>query len=90
MFKFRVFITAFLLLAALFSVQSNAAQTTQNLNPVVSSHILFTDAVDITKTKPVTESAEVPTHKKRIKQIFQLTSHALLPTIHRFFAQCTK
>ena len=46
MFKFRVFITAFLLLAALFSVQSNAVQVTQNLNPAASSHILFTDAIE--------------------------------------------
>jgi len=64
MFKFRVFITAFLLLAALFSLQSNAVQVSQNLNPAVSSHILFTDAIDITKTKPTKKSSDAPAHKK--------------------------
>jgi len=89
MFKLRVFITAFLLLAALFSVQSNAAQTTQNLNPAVTSHILFTDAVDITKTKSVTksvtESAGVPAPKKTHQTDFSAHQPRLTANNSSFF-----
>ncbi|WFO20403.1 hypothetical protein ATS73_007200 [Pseudoalteromonas sp. H100] len=88
MFKFRVFITAFLLLAALFSLQSNAVQVSQNLNPAVSSHILFTDSIDITKTKPTKKSLDAPAHKKHNIPILTHISQGLQQVMRHFF--CTQ
>ena len=64
MFKFRVFFTAFLLLAALFSVQSNAVGASQNLNITVSTQVSLTDIADLTKIQPISKSVETAQHKK--------------------------
>ncbi|MEL0654708.1 hypothetical protein V6257_06695 [Pseudoalteromonas issachenkonii] len=64
MFKFRVFLTAFLLLAALFSVQSNAMGASQNLNINVSTQLSLTDIDDLTKIQPITKSVDTTHHKK--------------------------
>ena len=64
MFKFRVFLTAFLLLAALFSVQSNAMGASQNLNITVSTQVSITDIGDLTKIQPISKSVETAQHKK--------------------------
>ena len=58
MFKFRVFLTAFLLLAALFSVQSNAMGASQNLNITVSTQVSLTDIGDLTKIQPISKSVD--------------------------------
>ncbi|WP_273050766.1 hypothetical protein [Pseudoalteromonas sp.] len=82
MFKFRVFLTAFLLLAALFSVQSNAMGVSQNLNINVSTQAQasLTHIGDLTKIQPVTESVDTPQHKKTHQTDFdahqpRLTAH---------------
>ena len=62
MFKFRVFLTAFLLLAALFSVQSNAMGASQNLN--ISTQVSPTDITDLTKIQPISKSVDTAQHKK--------------------------
>ena len=64
MFKFRVFLTAFLLLAALFSVQSNAMGASQNLNITVSTQVSLTDIADLTKIQPISKSVDTAQHKK--------------------------
>ncbi|WP_282131090.1 hypothetical protein [Pseudoalteromonas aliena] len=64
MFKFRVFLTAFLLLAALFSVQSNAMGASQNLNINVSTQVSLPDIADLTKIQPITKSVDTAQHKK--------------------------
>ena len=64
MFKFRVFLTAFLLLAALFSVQSNAMGASQNLNITVSTQVSLTDIGDLTKIQPISKSVDTAQHKK--------------------------
>ena len=64
MFKFRVFLTAFLLLAALFSVQSNAMGVSQNLNITVSTQVSLTDIGDLTKIQPISKSVDTAQHKK--------------------------
>ncbi|TMO01464.1 hypothetical protein [Pseudoalteromonas sp. S558] len=64
MFKFRVFLTAFLLLAALFSVQSNAMGVSQNLNMTVSTQVSLTDIGDLTKIQPISKSVDTAQHKK--------------------------
>lgn len=64
MFKFRVFLTAFLLLAALFSVQSNAMGASQNLNIIVSTQVSLTDIGDLTKIQPISKSVDTAQHKK--------------------------
>ncbi|WP_405600666.1 MULTISPECIES: hypothetical protein [unclassified Pseudoalteromonas] len=80
MFKFRVFLTAFLLLAALFSVQSNAMGVSQNLNINVSTQASLTHIGDLTKIQPATESVDTPQHKKTHQTDFdahqpRLTAH---------------
>ena len=64
MFKFRVLLTAFLLLAALFSVQSNAMGASQNLNITVSTQVSLTDIADLTKIQPISKSVDTAQHKK--------------------------
>ena len=64
MFKFRVLLTAFLLLAALFSVQSNAMDASQNLNISVSTQVSLTDIGDLTKIQPISKSVDITQHKK--------------------------
>ena len=64
MFKFRVFLTAFLLLAALFSVQSNAMGASQNLNITVSTQVSLIDIGDLTKIQPISKSVDTAQHKK--------------------------
>jgi len=64
MFKFRVFLTAFLLLAALFSVQSNAMGASQNLNINISTQVSLTDIGDLTKIQPISKSVDTAQHKK--------------------------
>jgi hypothetical protein len=64
MFKFRVFLTAFLLLAALFSVQSNAMGASKNLNITVSTQVSLTDIADLTKIQPISKSVDTAQHKK--------------------------
>ena len=64
MFKFRVLLTAFLLLAALFSVQSNAMGVSQNLNITVSTQVSLTDIGDLTKIQPISKSVDTAQHKK--------------------------
>ena len=64
MFKFRVFLTAFLLLAALFSVQSNAMGASQNLNINISTQVSLTDIADLTKIQPISKSVDTSQHKK--------------------------
>ena len=64
MFKFRVLLTAFLLLAALFSVQSNAMGASQNLNITVSTQVSLTDIGDLTKIQPISKSVDTAQHKK--------------------------
>ncbi|MBB1450213.1 hypothetical protein H5159_03810 [Pseudoalteromonas sp. SG43-1] len=64
MFKFRVFLTAFLLLAALFSVRSNAMGASQNLNITVSTQVSLTDIADLTKIQPISKSVDTAQHKK--------------------------
>ncbi|MFT7279939.1 MULTISPECIES: hypothetical protein [unclassified Pseudoalteromonas] len=64
MFKFRVFLTAFLLIAALFSVQSNAMGASQNLNITVSTQVSLTDIADLTKIQPISKSVDTAQHKK--------------------------
>ncbi|WP_165735086.1 hypothetical protein [Pseudoalteromonas sp. C8] len=64
MFKFRVFLTAFLLLAALFSVQSNAMGASQNLNINISTQVSLIDIGDLTKIQPISKSVDTAQHKK--------------------------
>ena len=64
MFKFRVFLTAFLLLAALFSVQSNAMGASQNLSITVSTQVSLIDIADLTKIQPISKSVDTAQHKK--------------------------
>ncbi|MBH0067940.1 hypothetical protein [Pseudoalteromonas sp. NZS100] len=64
MFKFRVFLTAFLLLAALFSVQSNAMGASQNLNINISTQVSLTNIGDLTKIQPISKSVDTLQHKK--------------------------
>ncbi|HDY91818.1 MAG TPA: hypothetical protein ENH79_06810 [Pseudoalteromonas sp.] len=64
MFKFRVLLTAFLLLAALFSVQSNAMGASQNLNINISTQVSLTDIGDLTKIQPISKSVDTAQHKK--------------------------
>lgn len=64
MFKFRVFLTAFLLLAALFSMQSNAMGASQNLNITVSTQVSLTDIADLTKIQPISKSVDTAQQKK--------------------------
>ena len=71
MFKFRVFLTAFLLLAALFSVQSNAMGASQNLNITVSTQVSLTDIADLTKIQPISKSVDTAQHKKTHQTDFE-------------------
>ncbi|MEH6479085.1 MULTISPECIES: hypothetical protein [Pseudoalteromonas] len=64
MFKFREFLTAFLLLAALFSVQSNAMGASQNLNINISTQVSLIDIGDLTKIQPISKSVDTAQHKK--------------------------
>ena len=68
MFKFRVFLTAFLLLAALFSVQSNAMGASQNLNITVSTQVSLTDIGDLTKIQPISKSVDTSSQHKKTHQ----------------------
>ena len=64
MFKFREFLTAFLLLAAFFSVQSNAMGASQNLNINISTQVSLIDIGDLTKIQPISKSVDTAQHKK--------------------------
>ena len=64
MFNVRVFITAFLLFCALFSVQSSAQCVTHKLNTVTTSLSVFADSVELVKTLPISKSVKGSEHKK--------------------------
>ncbi|TMO72683.1 hypothetical protein CWC16_04770 [Pseudoalteromonas sp. S3776] len=64
MFNVRVFITAFLLFCALFSVQSSAQCATHKLNTATSSLSMLADSVDLAKTLPISKSVKGNEHKR--------------------------
>jgi len=64
MFKFRVFLTAFLLIAALFSVQSEAASVKHDLNLDTVSQISPTSFADLTKAPLIAKKMSDGQHKK--------------------------
>jgi hypothetical protein len=64
MFKFRVFLTVLLLLAALFSVQSQAMGDSHNLTTHVSASTVLTELNDFSKTPPIAKSHSDQQHKK--------------------------
>ncbi|MEJ2911993.1 hypothetical protein [Pseudoalteromonas sp. C12FD-1] len=90
MFNVRVFITAFLLFCALFSVQSSAQCATHKLNTVAISLSVFADSVDLTKTQPISKSVKGSEHKKTHQTGFDAHQPRLTASNSSLFLHATQ